>query len=58
MVGVDHVVDVALLVDDDQRVAEFEDALEGLAEAVHERIRLRLTGRSRRTTSSEGGRWA
>lgn len=41
--GVDHVMDVALLVDDDRR-SEFEDHLEGLAEAVHERIALRLVG--------------
>jgi hypothetical protein len=41
--GVEHVLDVALLVDDDRR-AEFEEHLEGLAEAVHERIRLRLVG--------------
>ncbi len=41
--GVDQVVDVALLVDDD-RVAELEEHLESLAEAVHERIRLRLMG--------------
>ena len=43
MAGVEHVLDVALLVDDDRR-AEFEEHLEGLAEAVHERIRLRLVG--------------
>ena len=41
--GVDHLLDVALLVDDDRR-ADFEEQLEGLAEAVHERIRLRLVG--------------
>jgi hypothetical protein len=41
--GVDHLLDVALLVDDD-RVAELEEHLESLAEAVHERIRLRLMG--------------
>ena len=41
--GPDHVLDVALLVDDD-RVTELEDHLEQLAEAVHERIRLRLVG--------------
>ena len=41
--GLDHVLDVALLVDDDRRAA-FEDTLEQLAEAVHERIRLRLVG--------------
>ncbi len=41
--GVEHLLDVALLVDDDRR-DEFEDHLEGLAEAVHERIGLRLVG--------------
>lgn len=41
--GLDHVVDVALLVDDDRR-ADFERFLEELAEAVHERVRLRLVG--------------
>lgn len=37
------VLDVALLVDDD-RARELEEHLEALAEAVHERIRLRLVG--------------
>src|SRR4051794_727405 len=41
--GLDHVVDVALLVDDERR-EDLEQHLEGLAEAVHERIVLRLTG--------------
>jgi len=41
--GIEHVLDVALLVDDDRR-PEFEEHLEGLAEAVHERLRLRLVG--------------
>jgi hypothetical protein len=41
--GVDHLFDVALLVHDDDRAA-FEEDLEELAEAVHERIRLRLVG--------------
>jgi hypothetical protein len=41
--GIDHVVDVALLVDT-ANLASFEEHLEGLAEAVHERIRLRLVG--------------
>lgn len=41
--GVAHLLDVAFLVDDDQRAA-FEDTLESLAEAVHERARLRLLG--------------
>ena len=41
--GVDHVLDVALLVDDDRR-GDFEEQLEALAESVHERMRLRLVG--------------
>jgi hypothetical protein len=41
--GVDQLLDVAFLVDDEVR-GEFEEQLEGLAEAVHERIRLRLVG--------------
>jgi hypothetical protein len=41
--GLEHVLDVALLVDDDHR-EELEQHLEGLAESVHERIGLRLTG--------------
>ncbi len=41
--GLDHVLDVALLVDDERR-GELEQHLESLAEAVHERIRLRLMG--------------
>ena len=41
--GVDRVFDVALLVERTRR-EELEDVLEGLAEAVHERIRLSLTG--------------
>jgi hypothetical protein len=41
--GVDHLFDVALLVEQD-RQARLEDELESLAEAVHERVRLRLTG--------------
>lgn len=41
--GVDHLLDVAFLVDDDQRGA-FEDELEALAEAWHERVRLQLVG--------------
>lgn len=41
--GADHVLDAALLVDDDRR-DEVVDRLEGLAEAVHERMRLRLVG--------------
>lgn len=41
--GLDHLLDVALLVDDDRR-GDFEEHLEALAESVHERIRLRLVG--------------
>lgn len=41
--GVEHVMDLALLVDR-SRTPELEEHLEGLAEAVHERIRLRLVG--------------
>lgn len=41
--GVDRVFDVALLVERTRR-EELEEVLEGLAEAVHERIRLSLTG--------------
>ena len=41
--GIDRVFDVALLVDAARR-AEFEDRLEELAEAVHERMRLSLVG--------------
>lgn len=41
--GLDHMMDVAFLVDDDRR-AGFEDALEAVAEAMHERVRLQLTG--------------
>ena len=41
--GVDHVFDVALLVERARR-EELEEMLEGLAEAVHERIQLSLTG--------------
>jgi gas vesicle protein GvpL/GvpF len=41
--GLEHVLDVALLVDDERR-EDLEEQLEGLAESVHERIGLRLTG--------------
>lgn len=41
--GLERVLDAALLVDGARR-AEFEDRLESLAEAVHERMRLRLMG--------------
>ncbi len=48
---------MALLVDDDRR-AEFEEHLEGLAEAVHERIRLRLVGPVAPYDFVGGERWA
>lgn len=41
--GTDHLHTVALLVED-ERVADLEQVLEQLAEAVHERIRLALVG--------------
>ena len=41
--GVDHLLDVAFLVDEDRREG-FEEALESLAEAMHERARLQLFG--------------
>lgn len=41
--GLDHVLEVALLVDRD-RLPELEQLLEELAEAVHERIRVQLMG--------------
>ena len=41
--GLDHVVSIALLVES-EGVAELEERLEELAEAVHERIRLQLSG--------------
>lgn len=41
--AVDHLLEVAFLVDGDRRDA-FEDALEAVAEAMHERARLQLRG--------------
>jgi hypothetical protein len=41
--GLDHVLEAALLVDDERR-QELEETLEAYAEAVHERMRLRLVG--------------
>lgn len=41
--GLDRILDAQLLVDDEQR-PELEEMLEGLAEEIHERIVLRLTG--------------
>ncbi len=52
--GIDHVVDVATLVDDTRR-EEFEQQMEWLAEAVHERMRLRLMGPMAPYDFVEGG---
>lgn len=41
--GVDHLMEVAFLVEEESRGA-FEDALEAVAEALHERVRLQLLG--------------
>jgi len=41
--GVDHLLEAAFLVDDDRR-NRFEDALESVAEAMHERAAVRLLG--------------
>lgn len=41
--GVDHLLDVAFLVDDRHR-GSFEQVLEDLAEAMHERVRMQLVG--------------
>jgi hypothetical protein len=41
--GLDHLLQVAVLVDDD-RISSLEEALEVYAEAAHERIRVQLTG--------------
>jgi hypothetical protein len=54
--GMDHLLDVALLVDT-ARVPEFEDQLELLAEAFHERFRLRLTGPVAPYDFAEADRW-
>ena len=40
---VDHMMEVAFLVEEERREA-FEDALEAVAEAMHERVRLQLLG--------------
>jgi Gas vesicle synthesis protein GvpL/GvpF len=55
--GVDHLLEVAVLVDE-QRVPEMEAALETLAEALHERVRLRLTGPVPPYDFVEEERWA
>jgi hypothetical protein len=41
--ALDHMMEVAVLVDEDRR-GDFEDALESVAEAMHERVRLQLLG--------------
>jgi hypothetical protein len=55
--GVDHLLDVALLVDR-LTTRQLEEALEVLAEGVHERIRLSLTGPLAPYDFVEGERWA
>jgi len=41
--GVDHLLELAVLIED-ERIVEFENGLEELAELMHERVRLRLVG--------------
>ena len=41
--ALDHMMEVAVLVDEERR-GDFEDALEAVAEAMHERVRLQLLG--------------
>jgi hypothetical protein len=55
--GLNHLLELALLVDG-ERVPELEEGLEELAEAVHERIRLRLTGPVAPYDFAEAGAWA
>lgn len=55
--GVDALLDVALLVED-ARAAELEAALETLAEAVHERVHLSLSGPMAPFDFVEGEPWA
>lgn len=55
--GVSYLLELAVLVED-KRVAEFEDALESLAEALHERIHLRLTGPVAPYDFAEAESWA
>lgn len=55
--GVDHVLEVALLVEA-ERVDEIEERLEELAEAIHERVRLRMTGPVAPYDFVGGGGWA
>ena len=55
--GVSHLLDVALLIED-ERIAAFEEALEELAEALHERIHLRLAGPVAPYDFAEAEAWA
>jgi hypothetical protein len=55
--GVSHLLELAVLVEDDRKT-EFEQGLEVLAEAIHERIRLRLTGPIAPYDFAEAGTWA
>jgi hypothetical protein len=55
--GVDHLLELAVLVED-ERVQELEEGLEDLAEALHERIRLRLTGPVAPYDFAEAEAWA
>jgi len=55
--GVEHLLDVALLVEE-ERIPELEESLEMLAEAVHERIRLRLMGPVAPYDFAEAPAWA
>jgi Gas vesicle synthesis protein GvpL/GvpF len=55
--GVDHLLELAFLVED-EHVVELEEGLEELAEAVHERIRLRLTGPVAPYDFAEASAWA
>ena len=55
--GLDHVLDVALLVDDDRR-EELEDTLEQLAEGMHERMRFQLLGPTPPYDFVDGDWWA
>lgn len=54
--GVDHLLDVAVLVEG-KTTQQFEDTLEVLAEAVHERIRISLTGPLAPYDFVEGEQW-
>lgn len=54
--GTDHLLTLSLLVPDEVR-AGFEEALEELAEAVHERIRLALVGPQPPYDFTDGGPW-